>query len=744
MIQLENNQLCLTINEDNGSISSLYDKRKKKEYLLGQFPGDSFRLETNNGIITAFKSFSIRIDESAPDDRKIILRWEVEPGLIVTGTIIASATSHELYFYSEVSNQTGESVIGVEFPVIPNIQAITEKGTNDFVAHSFATGFLIHNPLKHFEVGGMGFRHTPYPESFSGAAMQFFTYYGLGEGGLYFAAHDGKGYAKWLNFYKNINNLLEASFFHGSEDIGPGKGISVEYPVVIRAQNGEGWYEAADLYKQWAINQFWCKKGKLTDQKKEDYASWLYDEMGVATFGINAQHDRSDWFNKYHEYIETPMFHILGPDWVQQTQSFGNGVPGGMDDWLPARFHPNNIKTLKAYGDKYAPFEFDYLYDIHGADGEQGRKSLQKFPEEGKIKSIDKYQFPLICPVDSYVRDLHIRRDERLQAENDVDSIYYDISANNILKVCLDPSHGHPVGAGRQVTMAYRENYVDTKDAMMKKAMRYVPMGTEMMNEVFLDVIDYYQARAGGRPAAPLEGWPFRDLIVKGKAELIPMFTYVYNEYGALRLDGWGKLVEETGSLFYFTAARTYLWGGLYELNYEYSPMESIEGKENDPNEHYYIFDPRGYQMSSERARYVAKLANIRTGIGNKYLSYGKMVRPLTVECDQVELEWFHYNHDKHSEDYNQSGTYEVDSVVHSAWQYQNESVGFFFANVTDKDRKITVVLDMSLYVVPSQVHHVKQVLNGQMKELIDIDPNGIKQFELNIPKKETVMLEVY
>ena len=95
---------------------------------------------------------------------------------------------------------------------------------------------------------------------------------------------------------------------------------------------------------------------------------------------------------------------------------------------------------------------------------------------------------------------------------------------------------------------AYRRNYADTKAAMCEIAERYIPMGTEMINETMLDLIDYYQARAGGQPAAPLEGWPIRELLKSGDARLIPMFTYVYHEYGALRLDGWGKLAEEIGS----------------------------------------------------------------------------------------------------------------------------------------------------------------------------------------------------
>lgn len=744
MIQMETNRLSLRIDESNGKICGLYDKQQQKEYIFSQPQSASFRLELGSGITTEYRHFSYTLDESS-EERKAVLTWEVKEGLTVTGTIVAAAITDDLRFYTEVTNETTETVIGVEYPIIPDIEAITADGTDDFVAHSFATGFCIRNPLKHFEMDGVGFRHMPYPEGFSGATMQFFAYYGLNRGGLYFAALDGEGYAKGLNFYKNGNDLLEASFFHAAEDIDSQKGMKVGYPIVVQALEGEGWLEAADRYKKWAVQQFWCRKGLLAEREKRDCAPWLYEEMGAATFGINAMHDRSRWIDGYHQYIETPLFHILGPDWVQQRQNFYNGVPGGMDDWFPTRFHPHNIQTLKSHGDKFAPFEFDYLYNIHGADGERGRKALQKFPQAESLRSIDKYQFPLICPVDPYVQDFHVRRDERLQEEADVDSIYYDISANNILKVCLDDSHGHPVGAGRQVTMAYRHNYVNTKAAMMKKAGRYIPMGTEMINEVFLDVLDYYQARAGGRPAAPLEGWHLRELLMQGVAELIPMFTYVYHEYGVLRLDGWGKLVEEIGSLFYFTVARTYLWGGLYELNYEYSPMEVIDGKENESEEHYYLFAARGYRLSPERARYLGKFARLRTGVGNKYLAYGKMLRPLSLTCERIEMDWFHYNHSKGSEDYNQSGKCEVDEIVHSGWQFQHKSLAFFFANVSDEQVEVSVDLDMGKYVLPPGSYQVKQVIDDRdMEPLFVIEHDDVRKVEFNIPGKSVVMLEVY
>jgi hypothetical protein len=742
MYRLENDWVLIEVSGLNGSITRLYDKQKNVEFISPDHLSDPFRLELADGFTSEFITFVVQKDDSKPGQTALKLLWEIKPGLTVTGRIQLDRDANELQLFSHVDNTSQEKVVCLEYPIIPNLHSITENGEQDYVVHSFATGFRIHNPMKHLETDGAGFRYMPYPEGFSGSTMQFFTYYGLNRGGLYFATLDGEGYAKWLNFYKNGNGLLEASFIHGCEDIGPGKGIETRYPVVVKMLEGKEWYEAADIYKEWAKEQFWCAKGPLSDAAEEDKSSWLFEDMGAATFGINAGYDRTLWLNKYHEYISTPMFHILGPDWVHTKQNFYNGVPGGMQDWFPTKFNAANLQCFKRYGDKYAPFEFDYLFNVNGADGANGKKALQKFPQE-RMKSIDKYKFSLVCPADPYIQQLHIERDERLQQDVDVDSIYYDISANNILKVCMDDNHGHPIGAGRQITQAYRHNYIETKKAMIEKAGRYIPMGTEMINELFLDVLDYYQARAGAQPAAPLEGWNIKELLKTGAAELIPMFTYVYHEYGALRLDGWGKLVEEIGDLFYFTVARTYLWGGLYELNYEYSPMEAIDGKENSPEEHYYIFEPRGYSLAPERGAYISKFAKLRTCEGNKYLAYGKMLRPLHFQDGKLKLHWFQYNCDKNFKEYNDEGQIAVDSVVHSAWEYKNKSIGLFFANISDMQKTIKIKLDMTKYRLNGTDFTVRILTDNQSGELTRISADEEKEIELGLPERNVVMLEV-
>jgi len=741
LIFLENGRLRVGIGAEDGAVRLLRDERAGIDYV-GEAPAaEPFRLETDAGFSSEFESFEFRREVSASGVAQLSLTWRTKTGVVVHGTLALAEGSDSLEFRCSADNGSEERLLSLEFPIIANLREITAGGEADYIAHAFATGFRVRNPMKNFDESCAGWRYAPYPESFSGASMQFFSYYGLNRGGLYFAALDGEGYAKWLNFHKNAQGGLEASFIHGCEEMGPGKGIAPPYPVRISLLEGRDWYEAADLYKDWATGQKWCEGGTLARKKQAGKtAAWLHDEIGAATFGINAGADRTPWLRKYRELIPTPMFHVLGPDWTNAPQTFYKGVPGGFDDWFPTRFHPDTLACLRESGDKFAPFEFDYLYRFDGADGELGKAAAQKFPE--RIKSMDRYEFPFLCPAHPYAHDFHVRRDETLQRTDDVDAIYYDISANNIMKVCMDEKHGHSVGAGQAIEDAYRRNYADTRKAMEAVAGRPVPMGTEMMNETLLGLIDYYQARAGGQPAAPLEGWPFRELLKTGAAELIPMFAYVYHEYGAVRLDGWGKLVEEIGSLYYFTVARTYLWGGLYELNYEYSPMEALDGIENAAEEHYYPFEARGYALSEERAGYLAMYAGLRTGRANKYWAYGRMLKPLEWIGPRLRMDWFHYNHGTKSKEYNDSGQLDADAIVHSAWQYEEESVGLFFANVGEMNFAVRTRIEPERYGM-STVAAWAYGQDGEVPAAVRLERLPSGETEFDVPGRSVVVIEL-
>lgn len=681
MILFNSGRLELAVDRETGAIRRVTDLRTGT-VMAESSRGEAFILEREqNDFSSDYKTFTFKEEPGRLD-----LCWQCEDGVSVCASI--QDRDGAVAFTARAQGNRDFPLCSLEYPLINGIKSIL--GDEDYLAHAYATGFLVQNPHGAFEKEGDGLRHMPYPESFSGASMQFFTYYAKGLCGLYFAAEDGGFYQKWLNFYKS-GDALRASQAFGYEDVGPGKPVESHWDFLLKATDGDDWYEACDIYKKWALEQVWCRRGRLEDRPDSEKAGWLLEDTGAATFGINGMHDRAKWIRKYRQAVGAPIFHVTGPDWPRVPQTYGSGVPGGYPDWFPTRFHPENVKAWQEDGSHFAPFEFDFLVDPEKGDGEKLKASLQKWPE--KPKSRDGYKFNMLCPLCGYTRDLHVERDRRVVKESGADAMYYDISANNILKTCMDEGHGHPVGAGREMTEGYREIYRDTRDALTRDRGKYIPLGTEMINETLIDVLDFYQARANAQPCSALELWPFRPLLRLNRAWLIPMFQYVYSGYAPVRMDGWGKLAAEGGSLIYHTIAKTYLWGGLFEINSEYSPMEVIDGEgENSSEEHYCALEPRNYRFDEGIAAYIRKFASLRTGQYGKFLAYGEMLRPPKVDCESVPRTYLQYNLSAGTAEQNTSGAIARESVLAQAYRL-GEETAVFLANTTDRPQTAKIGL---------------------------------------------------
>ena len=205
---------------------------------------------------------------------------------------------------------------------------------------------------------------------------------------------------------------------------------------------------------------------------------------------------------------------VLGPDWTNKPQTFGMGVPGGMDDWLPTRFDARTLAAIRANGDRFAPFEFDFLVNLNQSDRQRLRDNLQAFPVPNY--SHDGYRFNMLCPAQPFTQAFHRDRDRQVQRESGCDAMYYDISANNLIKICTRDDHAHRPGGGSQINEGYQTCYRQTAEAMAEQAGKSIPLGTELINETFLAELDFYQTRAWAQPATDFETWPFRKQMRSG------------------------------------------------------------------------------------------------------------------------------------------------------------------------------------------------------------------------------------
>lgn len=694
-------RITVLIDSSTGALRGLEHRRAGLQLIAETdlAAGHPFAVVLQDGeLLRSFQSCSL---ERHGDDRGATLCWTMGYELVVTAELRIDAGS--LLCKPSLQNPAGLPVAALAYPYVAGIQRLGADPREDELVHPYATGFAVREPLASLPAvtseteGQAPVLLGLYPEGFSGSTMQFMAYSARGRGGFYVAAEDADGHEKWLNFFRHADGDLRLSVWHAPRDYAEHRDVEPAYWTRVSLLDGGTWYDAADRYKSWALEQPWTAGGPLAT--RDDRCRWLLEQVGLCTFGIDPRHDRSPWLERIGRVAGTPVVHVLGPNWPRTGADYMNHLPGGLADWFPAAFDARNRQAIARNGDFLVPFEFDLLFgegpDV--ADAERGKAARQALPSPALSR--DAYAFPFLCPATPYTRELHLARDQRLAQDQSVDGVYYDISVNNVRHRCLASGHGHPPGEMAAVSAAYKDLLTATRQAMRNEANgRSMPQGTEMINEQMIPFVAFYQARAEAGPAAPFEAGPFRELMKRGAAEKIPLFAYVYHEYGPVRLDGWAKLSREQGTLVFHTLGQVFLNGGLIELNYEFSALESLDGRRHDePGQHYYPFEARRYEVDPEVAQYVGALARMRVGAANRYLAYGTMQRPaaMTVRgATTVGLDYFLFNCDTEHRSYEERGVLRVPAVSQSAWRSPDGSRAWLFLNVSSEPREVVVQVE--------------------------------------------------
>lgn len=673
-LSISTSALDVHIDSDTGRLIGVSNRYNGLELIASPPGSPPFRLELKEvGWIEQYHHFDYqRLDHG------LRLNWQTEHA--ITLTVDITARNEAILFTISATNRGRATVDRIEYPIFAGIGRLSGTGQDELV-HSHATGMLFHDPLDLFEPdpdNRRRLRYSVYPEGFDGSTMQMMAYYGRGRGGFYFGTEDGETALKYYNFFKE-HELLCCTLIHKAPVVAAGADFAPSYPVVLAALREGTWYEAADRYKAWATRQPWAQP--------RPRSRWLREQVGICTFGVNARFDRSAWLDMFHRVAGTPVLHVLGPNWAHGSQDYHNNLPRGKADWFPARFSQANLDTIRRNGDYWAPFEFDLLctHDSEFPDPVLESRVIRKASE----LEVNAPPFLYMCAGTDYWLELHVWRDEYLVREYGCDANYYDISVSNLAMQCLAEHHNHRPGAGTQIVDVFRRMYRDTSAATARVRGDNVPAGTEVISECFLREFDFYQARAEATPLAPFEADFYRDWIIQGRAETIPLFTYVYHENGPLRMDGWARLAREAGDLFYWVAARVVLNGGLLQLNYEFNGLEELDGHADDPAEHYFRFEPHHYAVDPAKAAFVGEVARTRVGPANPFLAYGTMLRPPLVEAPQVELDYFHYNVFP-GPSYEERGTLSVPGVLATAWSHAGRTA-WCVANLLSEPQHVRI-----------------------------------------------------
>lgn len=351
--------------------------------------------------------------------------------------------------------------------------------------------------------------------------------------GLFIAPYDGESRVKRLRFQKNH----DLTFPTPVENAGiPGKAAEgPKYKVIVAVYRGD-WYEAARIYRKWALRQKWCAKGPLATRKdaprrmSESHA-WLLTGGGPG--GI------SNYVSIVRRRCPDAKFAVECTQWghLPFDVNYPEMLPGqrGFDD---AMTYATSI------GVPVMPYMNGRLWDTGLASWSYAKKDAT-MDESGK-PYVEEYgpptkwrrSFAVMCPAAEGWQNCFGPYVTQLCNVTQCGSIYLDQIACSRPKLCFNPDHGHALGGGTWWADGQRKLLTPVHATL---SARNVPITSEGAGEYLLDVIDGYLLAC-----APL-------------AVDVPFYTAVYGGYASYFGSFLLKGVEFVP--YWTVVARATVWG---------------------------------------------------------------------------------------------------------------------------------------------------------------------------------------
>ncbi|OHB54224.1 MAG: hypothetical protein A2Y12_04325 [Planctomycetes bacterium GWF2_42_9] len=485
-------------------------------------------------------SVGIRSAQWQDNNTKLVLKWEditlgADTGCLdVTANISLPSGNNPSTWTIAVANTS--SMWGIESVRYPLLRTVCKSGTADVLLPTGAYG----GTLKKNNTSTW---NDHYPSGSPYCCMQFVAF-NKGNAGLYIAAHDGNAN------YKTLDLTLDQHFFFDVLAENPNEAGDANLPAisfVVQAYSGN-WWEAAKIYRDWALQQKWADEGWLADRTNipgnfldigywaADTAnpnSWLGDDIFVTDMGrmkstfapLKLGLHWYGWNSSPFDTNYPEMFPILDQ---------------GIDD---------DIETFQAQGTSVMPYTNGLMWDT-------GLSNFTGTAQPAAVKDKDGnlvlaagelgHEFAMMCPYTSVWQDKIHDLCERLINPNelDVDGIYLDQLGGHKPDLCYDSSHGHPLGGGHHWVDGYRTMLSNITTTVGSNAY----LASEMFAEPYMDYIHGFLIGALYRATDDV---PLMQAVYSGYA----------NTFGALEseCDSFGTFTLIQGTSFLYGVTPSWL-----------------------------------------------------------------------------------------------------------------------------------------------------------------------------------------
>jgi len=534
------------------------------------------------------------------------------------------------------TTQEGEGLLAVEFPVVSGILPLTEGAKGDEILVPFGLGWTQPSPL----VSGKALT-ADYPMSYY---MQFAALLGGGRG-VYFGDEDGQANRKAYAWTPDAEKkTLTFSVSHPVLNWGADKPVRYyESPgdVVMGPFEGD-WFDAARIYRKWALTAPWCRKGPITE--REDYPQWLvtapyWTNGGLSgEDGIEIERVKKDYFDLpesiLHDYYY--MFHYYQHD--------------RNPEYFPPRMGSQNykrvIRELHEKGIRVVPYVIGWLwnmstesYRVEDAERRGGMAGPDGSVYWTWAGGLDPQA--AMCPATDIWRDKLLDISLTFIKEYDLDGIYYDYFTTHC-NDCFVKEHGHAIAGGNYWTKSVHDLYEYVRTECRKVKPDILLCG-ENVGEWCIDVLDTFY-----------EGGPHSNA---------PVWVVVYHGY-----------------------TQTFGGGVHNKIRPQFIGRHWLMGSQNGRNNQLYPLAQGVNETYKVIAPWYRDLLRCHWEFARPYLGCGEMLRPPKIEgqIDAITSKGPY-------------GPFTVPAVQGSMWRATDGSVGIFILNYhMEKAYEITWSVDLN------------------------------------------------
>jgi len=611
-----------------------------------------------------------------------------EDHAVVTMSVELPAGSAQAQWKLDVSHDSKDyGVWNAECPRIPNLRKLADDPTQNFVALSGGNGGGAGEGQLHPDPWNtMHPVVRTYPCYYQ--SMQFNAWYGP-DAGLYLATHDGdmhlKGFFINPTTTRTGKQVMSYTLIHYPADSGvEGTEFHQPYPAVIGVFHGD-WYDAARLYRGWALDQVWCRLGP--SHQRTDISPWIKNSAWWTLMPVDREPNDRPAMRKLartlpieevqkrgnridiessvakveraYEYFGFPMV-LWSNEWWE-----------GGGDYSPPRYTPliNLVPFLeelharvpdayfsghtqpKRYSVQVAEYDEEVEWSLeHTAEGHDAIEA------PNPAETYDVHAYP--CWATKFWQDFWYDKSASSAALG-LDGFHIDElgSQTNFAHQCFNREHGHPIGGGTLYADTRRNMLANIRKAARTQRPQFAAHH-EVLCEIYIDLAD-----AG-------------EVCTTPSNANIPMWEAVYHDYHLLmgrRIIEWldrntfplgdrdgDELIDE----FVSSYGQTYIWG-------------------NQPS--WTRIDILDY---APRVAAVIKRTMESRYRAIDYLNFGDMMRPLVVTepLEEVMRIWRLCDTPENI----------LPVVMNSVWKAPDGTEGIVLFNITDQPQKISYRCDLS------------------------------------------------